>query len=73
MLAHFEAGECVITEANSGYVMWSKLERYYLCPEFTDVELDDEKKYQSPLNPFDEKYTYVISKSDDDDDDDDLF
>lgn len=73
MLAHFEAGECVITEANSGYVMWSKLERYYLCPEFTDVGLDDEKRYQSPLNPFDEKYTYVISKNDDDDDDDDLF
>lgn len=73
MLAHFEAGECVITEANSGYVMWSKLERYYLCPEFTDVELDDEKRYQSPLNPFDEKYTYVISKNDDDDDDYDLF
>lgn len=73
MLAHFEPGECVITEANSGYVMWSKLERYYLCPEFTDVEMDDEKKYQSPLNPFDEKYTYVISKNDDDDDDDDLF
>lgn len=73
MLAHFEPGECVITEANSGYVMWSKLERYYLCPEFTDIELDDEKRYQSPINPFDEKYTYVITKSDNDDDDYDLF
>ncbi len=73
MLAHFEPGECVITEANSGYVMWSKLDRYYICPEFTSVELDDEKKYQCNLNPFDEKYTYSIIVEDDDDDDDDLF
>nr|MDE5601537.1 type IV secretory system conjugative DNA transfer family protein [Clostridia bacterium] len=36
MLTHFKPGECIITEANSGYVMFSKLERYYLCKEFKD-------------------------------------
>lgn len=33
-LSRFESGECIITEANCGYVMLSKLERYYLCKEF---------------------------------------
>lgn len=70
MLTHFEAGECVITEANSGYVLWSKLERYYMCKEYCEEELDDEKKYPSPLNPFDEKYMYTFESTDDDDDDD---
>lgn len=74
MLSHFEAGECVVTEANSGYIMWSKLERYYLCPEFCVSETDDTKKYLSGLNPFDEKYSYTMinneeTKNNTDDDD----
>ena len=41
-----------------------------MCEEYCDEELDDEKKYPSPLNPFDEKYMYTFESTDDDDDDD---
>lgn len=60
MLAHFEPGECAVTEANSGYVLWSKLERYYLCPEFSDAPLVDEQKYTSKFDPFNKRYYYTI-------------
>ena len=62
MLSHFQKGECIITEANSGYVMFSKLERYYLCKEFQDLELSSEKEYYCSVNPFDKRYTYVVPK-----------
>ncbi len=61
MLAHFEEGECVITEANSGYVLFSKLDRYYLIDEMNHLPLTDEKKYCCSVNPFDKRYTYVVS------------
>ena len=62
MLSHFSPGECIITEANSGYVMFSKLERYYLCDEFKDVPITSEKDYSCSVNPFDKKYRYVMPK-----------
>ena len=62
MLSHFQPGECIITEANSGYVMFSKLERYYLCAEFKDLPLTSEKDYKCHVNPFDKRYTYVVTK-----------
>lgn len=62
-LSRFTAGECIITEANSGYVMYSKLERFFLCEEFKDLELSYERDYTCPINPFDKKYTYVMPKS----------
>ena len=62
MLAHFSPGECIITEANSGYVMFSKLERYFLCDEFKNLKLASEKDYTCSVNPFDKKYTYVMSQ-----------
>lgn len=62
MLSHFQHGECIITEANSGYVMFSKLERYYLCDEFKDLKLASEKEYLCNINPFDKRYTYVMPK-----------
>ncbi len=62
MLAHFEAGECVITEANSGYVLYSKLERYYLLNEMKDLPLSSEKEYKCSVNPFDKRYTYIVTK-----------
>ncbi len=62
MLSHFQAGECIITEANSGYVMFSKLERYYMCAEFKDLKLASEKEYRCGVNPFDKRYTYTPSK-----------
>lgn len=60
-LSHFLPGECIITEANSGYVMLSKLERYYECPEFNDLPTADEKQYSCAINPFDKRYTYTFN------------
>lgn len=62
MLSHFRAGECIITEANSGYVMFSMLERHYLCDEFKNLPLAYEKDYTCTVNPFDKRYTYVLPK-----------
>lgn len=61
-LARFETGECVVTEANSGYVLLSKLERYYLCKEYIEFESSDEKDYHGNTNPFEERYTYVLQE-----------
>ncbi|MDE6690393.1 MAG: type IV secretory system conjugative DNA transfer family protein [Clostridia bacterium] len=62
MLSHFQAGECIITEANSGYVMFSKLERYFLCDEFRNLPVTSEKEYTCSVNPFDLRYKYVMQK-----------
>ena len=60
MLAHFAPGECIITEANCGYVMFSNLVRYYLCSEFSDLPLLDEKQYIGRVDPFKARYTYKL-------------
>ena len=57
-LSHIQPGECIVTEANCGYVMYSKLERYYACMEFQNLELSSEKDYVAKVNPFDERYLY---------------
>ena len=62
MLSHFQPGECIITEANSGYVMLSMLERYYLCDEFKDLKLTSSKDYNCNVNPFDKKYRYKFTR-----------
>lgn len=62
VLAHFEPGECIITEANSGYVLYSKLERYYLLDEMKALPYSSEKEYKCAVNPFDTRYTYVVTK-----------
>ncbi|MBR4943043.1 MAG: type IV secretory system conjugative DNA transfer family protein [Clostridia bacterium] len=58
-LAHFEVGECIVTEANCGYVLFSRLERYYLWRELEGIEYANEFEYVCPINPFDKKYTYT--------------
>lgn len=63
VLAHFEPGECIITEANSGYVLYSKLERYYLLNEMKGLPLASEKEYRCSVNPFDKRYTYTVTQS----------
>lgn len=77
MLAHFVPGECIVTEANCGYVMYSRFERCYVCEEFNSLPMDDERSYTSTANPFDKRYTYTYvrqkPKNPYDDDDDDLF
>ena len=60
MLSHFTPGECIITEANCGYVMYSRLERYYLCGEFCSLPLESEQNYSCPLDPLDRKYVYKL-------------
>lgn len=62
MLTHFSEGECIVTEANSGYVMLSKLERYYLCEEFAGLKRASEKEYACAVNPFDRRYIYDAQK-----------
>lgn len=62
MLAHFAPGECIVTEANCGYVMYSKLERYYASPEFSNLPQSDEREYACTANPFDKRYTYIVKK-----------
>ena len=61
MLAHLEPGECIVTEANCGYVLYSRLERYYLCGEFNHLPLADEGEYISPIDPLDRRYVYTPS------------
>lgn len=58
-LSHFAAGECIVTEANSGYVLYSKLERYFMCKEFQNLPISHESDYKISVNPFDRRYTYV--------------
>lgn len=62
-LSHLEPGDCIVTEANSGYVLYSRLERYYMCKEFSDLPQSDYREYKCAINPFDERYTYVLSSS----------
>lgn len=58
-LAHFDEGECVVTEANTGYVLWSRLERCYKCPEFKSKPYDIEyASRNNQIDPFDPKYNF---------------
>ncbi len=59
-LAHLEEGECVITEANTGCVMFTKLERYYKCPELAPASLFDIKSFSPKVDPYDKKYLYTF-------------
>ena len=61
-LANLSEGECIVTEANSGYVMLSKLERYYKCKEFQDLPEVSESQYRCACNPLDDRFVYVITK-----------
>ncbi len=59
ILANLKVGECIVTEANSGYVLYSKLERYYQCKEFNQLPQADDKEYVVDINPLNSKYMYV--------------
>ena len=62
-LGTLEPGECIVTRSGAGEVLWSKIERHYLCPEFVSgkVRISD---YTTNVYPFDDKYVYRISASD---------
>ncbi len=59
ILANLKVGECIVTEANCGYVFFSKLERYYQCKELNELPQADDKEYRVNLNPLSPQYTYV--------------
>lgn len=59
VLSSLKIGECIVTEANCGYVMLSKMERYYLCDEFSQLPSSYQKDYCSEINPLEKKYIYV--------------
>ena len=58
-LSQLTDGECIITQMR-GDVLWSRIERSYLCPEYNhgDSKLSNRA---SPIPFFDPKYTYDIS------------
>ena len=58
MLAKLQPGECIVTEANCGYVMFSKMERYYSCKEFSNFKVSSEKDYVCTINPLEKRYAY---------------
>lgn len=60
-LAHFDQGECIITEANCGYVLLSKLERYYTCEELNGLPQVDVSDYEVKVNPSDKRYNYRVT------------
>lgn len=66
-LASLAVGECIVTEANCGYVMLSKLERYYLCREFQFLPEAAEMDYVCQCDPLDDCYNYTLPEADDDD------
>lgn len=62
-LAHLEPGECIVTEANSGYVLFSKMDRYFVCDEIKDLPQSSEKDYVCAVNPHDRRYVYQLPES----------
>ena len=58
MLSRLAVGECIVTEANCGYVMLSKMQRYYLCDEFSNLEVTSANDYVGDAKPLDERYNY---------------
>ena len=70
ILDKIKPGECVVTQMGSD-VLWSRIERSYLCPEFA---FDGNVRKHAQLVRFaDPKYIYSPDRKCDDDDDDDLF
>ena len=56
-LSALSPGECIITEANSGHVLFSRLRRYFMCEEF-DLPLCSAKEYEGAADPFNKRYVY---------------
>lgn len=62
VLCKLKPGECIVTEVNAP-VLFSRLERYYLCPEYKNLPLANEKNYACSVNPLDPKFTFVYSEN----------
>lgn len=64
MLCKLKPGECIVTEVNAP-VLFSRLERYYLCAEYNNLPLTNEKKYTCAVNPLDPRYTFKYKEKND--------
>lgn len=58
VLSSLAEGECIVREANCGYVLFSKLERYYKCKEFNGLKRASVYEYKCAVDPFDKRYVY---------------
>ena len=63
-LGRLAPGECIVTRSGAGEVLWSKMERHYLCPEFA-AEKACASDYVIDVYPFDDKYLYRIKVEED--------
>ncbi len=63
MLANLKSGECVVTEANCGYVLYSMLIRYYECKEFNHLPIEYPSHYQGKVDANDKKYQYILKRN----------
>lgn len=63
-LTHIPEGECIVTQMRED-VLWSRIERYYWCPEFAG-EISDPKQRGRVLKFSDPKYHYEMPVKDDD-------
>ena len=61
-LSKLEPGECVVTEACSGYILLSKMERYFTCPEFDGLEESYESDYVCPVDTSDSRFDYKYKR-----------
>jgi len=58
-LSQLDGGECIVTQMR-GDVIWSNMERSYLCPEYDHGESKLARR-SSPIPFFSPKYTYNVS------------
>lgn len=54
-------GECIVTQMSED-VMWSRIERSYMCEEFSFPELSDEELFENKFDFFDASYLYQFSE-----------
>ncbi len=57
-LSQLSVGECIITQMHGG-VIWSRIERSYLCPEYDNGENLPANRV-APISYFDPKYNYSV-------------
>lgn len=59
-LTHIAPGECIVTQMRED-VLWSRMERSYLCPEFIGEEADPDAVC-NPVNFSDPRYRFRVPK-----------
>lgn len=62
-LSRLAEGECIVTEANSGYVLISSMVRYFRCKEFDSLVKISDADYRCPADTFDPKYEYRYTRN----------